>query len=158
MRSTTAGVALDANGLPEPAVSVVLGFVRQFMIQLSASKSLRETCDLFLLVLRFSHLVVSQSREFVANATEEDRARLLELARRLQALVSALDDCEGELKRSRITRSMPIRGRLLLRRLAQLAEEADDVAENAALSASIPFAERVHRELAAVKSGDGIAA
>ena len=113
MRSTTAGVALDANGLPEPAVSVVLGFVRQFMIQLSASKSLRETCDLFLLVLRFSHLVVSQSREFVANATEEDRARLLELARRLQALVRALDDCEGELKRSRITRSMPIRGRAI---------------------------------------------
>lgn len=154
MRSTTAGVALDANGLPEPAVSVVLGFVRQFMIQLSASKSLRETCDLFLLVLRFSHLVVSQSREFVANATEEDRPRLLELARRLQALVRALDDCEGELKRSRITRSMPIRGRLLLHRIAQSAEEADDVAENAALSASARFAELVHQELAAVRKGE----
>lgn len=154
MRSTAAGIALEANGPPEPAVSVVLGFVRQFMIQLSASKSLRETCDLFLLVLRFSHLVVSQSREFVVNATEEDRARLLELARRLQALVSALDDCEGELKRSRITRSMPIRGRLLLRRLAQLAEEADDVAENAALSASARFAELVHQELAAVRRGE----
>ena len=124
------------------------------MIQLSASKLLRETCDLFLLVLRFSHLVVSQSREFVANATEEDRARLLELARRLQALVSALDDCEGELKRSQVTRSMPIRGRLLLRRLAQLAEEADDVAENAALSASARFAELVHQELAAVRRGE----
>lgn len=148
MRSTT--VALSATEPPNTAVDVIVGFVRDLLEEATARQSLRETTDRLLSVTHFAKFVVARSREFVSGATEQDRPRLLDLARNLGTLARALDDSHDQLKRHRILRSMPIRGRLLLRRLDNLAEEAEEAAENAALGASAPFAERVRRELATV--------
>ena len=64
--------------------------------------------------------------------------------------MTTLDDTHQELEQSAIASSLPITGRRALRRLSDLAEEADDIAEDAALGASAAFAEFVHRELATV--------
>lgn len=145
-------MALSASEPPDTAVEVVVGFVRDLLDEVAVRQSLRETADRLLSVARFASLVLTRAREFVSCATEQDRSRLLDLARRLGALSRALDDSQSKLKQHGIVGSMPIKGRLVLRRLYDLADQADDIAENAALGASAPFSELIHRELETVGS------
>lgn len=108
------------------------------------------TAWLFLLSLHHAALAIARARRLVRRATERDRPQLLALAKRLGTLMTRLDDTHQELEQSGIASSLPIRGPRTLRRLSDLAEEADDIAEDAALGASAAFAEFVHRELATV--------
>ena len=116
----------------------------------SSPLSLTVAAWLFRLSLHHAALAIARARRFVSRATERGRPKLLALARRLATMVTTLDDTRKELEQSGIASSLPIGGRRTLRRLSELAEEADDIAENAALGASAAFAEFVHQELATV--------
>ena len=148
-------ITISASAVPQATVDLarfVGDLLKRTLTRTSAGPisrlSLLLASRLFLLVLSSTALVVARAREFVCSATEQDRPQLLEVAKRLSALVTTLDDSQHKLEQKGITRSLPIRGRLILRRLSELAEDADDVAENAALSASADFADFVHQELA----------
>lgn len=153
MRATT--MALRANAPPDTAVDVVAEFLRCLVKEVATRRSLGVSAHRLLYVLRFAGLVLARCREFVSGATERDRTKLLELGRNLGTLAKALDDSQGQLKRRGIVLSMPLKGRLILRHLENLADEAINIAENAALGASAQFADRVHRELATLGDENG---
>ena len=153
-------VTLNANAAPRAGCDMVR-FGGDLLKKVLTSKfpwfsrlSLMVTARLFLLALDRSALAIARARRFVSRATERDRPQLLMLARRLGAIVTTLDDSRQELEQAGIARSLPANSRLILRRLSELAEEADDIAENAALGASANFAEFVHQELTTVGIGE----
>lgn len=115
--------------------------------------SLTVAAWLFLLSLHHAAFAIAWVRRIVSRATERDRPKLLALARRLGTMVTTLDATRQELEQSGIASPLPIKGRRALRRLSELAEEADDIAEDAALGASAAFAEFVDQELAKVGPG-----